>query len=499
MAIGALGCGGGGADVGESCATVADCASGLQCLDHICRPGCLANIDCGDGRVCDSHTCRLVETEVGDSCNGEADCGPGQSCRLPIDAFVAGDGTCQREATTGGVVGSTCQIDTDCRVGACALGRCTELCEVDGECLRGFQCVGIPRVSSDASSFLGGYYGCLPTRATLTFEVPLRPQVSQPLIIPVVNNATSLVLVAEAAQADERIGVTAVTDPENASIFTAPTTIAEYFAGALRHKPLPGVAVLQIPSTSAVALQAGVYTMTITSSSDRPGVTLEGRRVRIVEKLGPGATLDLHFHFADLTDHPCLPNVPALSPTTAPVDPQFQTVFLQRLRDIFAAANIAIGTVTYETTAAPVELEGLASERAGELFATADDDRGVSVFFVRTIMPAGLEAVVGGTPGAPLPRTGASGVAIAATALCNNTDPARRDEPAWDRLARTTAHAIARHLGLYRNREPEPEGADDPLIDSPTSDDNLMYWGEDGGTSLSTEQREILRASPVLR
>lgn len=128
-----------------------------------------------------------------------------------------------------------------------------------------------PRVSSDASSFLGGYYGCLPTRATLTFEVPLRPQVSQPLIIPVVNNATSLVLVAEAAQADERIGVTAVTDPENASIFTAPTTIAEYFAGALRHKPLPGVAVLQIPSTSAVALQAGVYTMTITSSSDRPG------------------------------------------------------------------------------------------------------------------------------------------------------------------------------------------------------------------------------------
>ena len=127
MAIGALGCGGGGADVGESCATVADCASSLQCLDHICRPGCLANVDCGDGRVCEDHTCRLVQSAVGDSCGAEADCGPGQSCRLPIDAFVAGDGTCQREATTGGVVGSTCQIDTDCRVGACALGRCTEL------------------------------------------------------------------------------------------------------------------------------------------------------------------------------------------------------------------------------------------------------------------------------------------------------------------------------------------------------------------------------------
>ncbi len=499
MAIGALGCGGGGADVGESCATVADCASSLQCLDHICRPGCLANVDCGDGRVCEDHTCRLVQSAVGDSCGAEADCGPGQSCRLPIDAFVAGDGTCQRIATAGGVVGEACAHDGDCRVGACALGRCTELCKADSQCLRGFQCVGIPRVSSDASSFLGGYNGCLPSRATLMFEVPLRNQPSQAVVIPVVNTATSLTLVAEAALPDERIGVTAVTDPENVLIFSAPTTVAEYFAGALRHKPLPGVAVLQIPSTSAVALRAGVYAMTITSSADRPGVTLAGRRVRVIEKLGPGATLDLHFHFADLTDHPCLPFDQVLDASTARTDPQFQNVFLQRLRDIFAAANIAIGTITYQATTAPVELEGLPSDRAAELFTTAAHDDGVAVFVVRTIMPAGIETVVGGTPGAPLPRTGASGVAIAATALCNNTDPARRDDPAWERLARTTAHAIARHLGLYRNREPDPEGAVDPLIDSPTSDDNLMYWGEDGGTTLSTEQRQVLRANPVLR
>jgi hypothetical protein len=486
--------------VGESCATVADCASGLQCLDHICRPGCLANVDCGDGRICQDHACKLVESEVGDSCKSEAECGPGQSCRLPIDAFVAG-GTCQREGTAGGVVGEACQGDPDCRVGACALGRCTELCEEDVHCLRGLQCVGIPRVSADASSFFGSYTGCLPTRATLTFEVPLRPQVSQTLIIPVVNTARSLVLVAEAAQGDERIGVTAVTDPDNHLVYETPTTVAGYFAGALRHKPLPGVAVLQIPSTSAVALQAGVYSMTITSSTDGPGITLEGRRVRVVEKLGPGATLYLHFHFADLTDHPCLPGGPVLGPSTAPIDPQFQTVFLARLREIFAAANIAIGTITYQATAAPVELEGLPRDRAAELFATAAHDHGVAVFVVRTIMPAGLEIVVGGTPGAPLPATGASGVAIAASALCNNTDPMHHDDPAWDRVARVTAHAIARHMGLYRNREPDPadEGALDPLIDSPTSDDNLMYWGEEGGASLSTEQREILRDSPVLR
>ena len=65
--------------------------------------------------------------------------------------------------------------------------------------------------------------------------------------------------------------------------------------------------------------------------------------------------------------------------------------------------------------------------------------------------------------------------------------------------ARVTAHALARHLGLYRNREPDPATALDPLVDSPTSEDNLMYWGENGGTALSFEQREILRQSPVLR
>ena len=90
-----------------------------------------------------------------------------------------------------------------------------------------------------------------------------------------------------------------------------------------------------------------------------------------------------------------------------------------------------------------------------------------------------------------VPGTGASGIAISMSALCH--------DPSWAHLARITAHALGRHLGLYRNREPDPETADDPLVDSPTSEDNLMYWGERGGTALSFEQREIVRRSPVLR
>ncbi|MBK9035161.1 MAG: hypothetical protein IPL61_28505 [Myxococcales bacterium] len=489
--VASLGCGGGGAAVGESCATVADCQERLQCLDHICRPSCLANIDCGDGRVCEDRACRLVESEIGAYCASEAACGPAQTCRLPVDAFVANGGTCQPEPTSGAIIGERCVADDDCRIGTCALGRCTELCIDDNQCLRGFLCTGIPRVSADASTFRGSYLGCLPSGATLTFDVPLKPLATQSIVIPIVRTATSMVVVAEAALPTDRIGVTKVIDPDNALVFTSPTTEEQYFAAALRHKPLPGVAVLQIPSTTAVPLQAGVYTIDVTSSADVGPVSLDGRRVRIVEKLGRGATLDLHFHFADLTDHPCLSAEQVLDADHAPTDPDFQNVYLAQLREIFAPANITIGAITYEPTNAPIELAGLVERRAGELFATSSYPTGVSVFFVRTLSPAGLEATVGGTPGAPLPATRASGIAVAATALCNNPD--------WEHLARITAHALARHMGLYRNREPEPEGAVDPLVDSPTSDENLMYWGEDGGTVLSLEQREILRRSPVLR
>ena len=482
-----LGCGGGGASVGEDCATLADCASGLQCLDHTCRPGCLANIDCGDGRICEDHVCRLVESAIGDACASEWACGPAQTCRLP-PTFVANVGTCQADPGAGAVVGEACMADTDCRVGACALGRCTELCTDSSECLRGFLCTGIPRVSPDASAALGSFRGCLPSRANLVFDIPLRAVTNQTVVVPVVDSATSMVLVATSEDATDEVGVTRVVDPENRVVFT--NDPAQYFTAPLRHRPQLGVAVLQIPSTTAVVLEAGVYTFDVVGPGPGRGA-LDGHRLRIIEKLGRGATLDLHFHFADLADHPCLPDEAVLDANAAASDPAFQTEFLGGLRAIFGPANIALGSVTYEPTDAPVELAGLPTERSGELFATSKHPDGISVFLVRTLSPAGLEAWVGGTPGAPLPGTGASGIAISMAALCH--------DPSWEHLARVTAHALSRHLGLYRNREPDPETALDPLVDSPTSEDNLMYWGENGGTALSFEQREILRQSPVLR
>ena len=43
-------CSGGGASEGEHCAILADCADGLQCLDHTCVPACLRMVFAAHGK-----------------------------------------------------------------------------------------------------------------------------------------------------------------------------------------------------------------------------------------------------------------------------------------------------------------------------------------------------------------------------------------------------------------------------------------------------------------
>jgi hypothetical protein len=485
--VGLLGCGPGGAAVGESCATVADCAEGLQCLDHICRPGCFANIDCGDGWVCDDRTCVLAEGEAGDECLGEATCGPGLTCRLPL-GVSGGQGHCEPEQPAAAVTGAACRSDGDCRAGACALGRCVELCERDGDCLRTMACTGIPRLTSDGSAVFDSFRGCLPGSATVVFDVPLRAATQQLIAVPVPSTATSVMVVAEAEAATDVIGAVSVTH-DGTTIFTSPTSPEAYYASPLRHRPMPGISVLQIPTTSAVPLSPGAYTLTLEVTNPSGTASLDRGRVRIVEKLGKAALLDLRFHLADLAEHPCLTG-PPLTAARAPTDVTFQLEYIEEIKRIFAQANISITEISYDDRAGTPAQAGLAVADAGELFAQPQPGRGISIYLMRTLSPAGLELAVGGTPGPPFAGTRASGIAIAASTLCY------RD---WRYLARITAHGLARYMGLYRNRDPGPDYAVDPLVDSPVDNSNLMYWSSELGTELSNEQRAVLRGSPVLR
>jgi hypothetical protein len=119
------------------------------------------------------------------------------------------------------------------------------------------------------------------------------------------------------------------------------------------------------------------------------------------------------------------------------------------------------------------------------------------VFFVRTLSPVGLQAI-GPAPGpAGLAGTRGSGVVIGVDTLCY------RD---WQHLARLSAHELARYMGLYDNVEIDDMPATtppvlhrDPISDTDTSTDNLMFYSELGGSSLTAGQRDILTRSPVLR
>jgi hypothetical protein len=215
-------------------------------------------------------------------------------------------------------------------------------------------------------------------------------------------------------------------------------------------------------------------------------------------------TLNLHFFFLDLANHPCsaMTDGNTLDRTTALAAPYFQRTYLSGLRTIMFHANISIGTITLEDIVDRPRLDSLDTlelEDVGELLSLGKYADGINVFFVRSLSPAGLQAF-GPNPGpAGLAGTERSGIVIGLDTLCY------RD---WGAMARLTAHEIARYMGLYHNVELEtplhPEWRD--LIDDGDGPGNLMYFSElagpdlvPAGTELTPGQGDMLRRSPVLR
>jgi hypothetical protein len=268
-----------------------------------------------------------------------------------------------------------------------------------------------------------------------------------------------------------------------------------FYTNPLRHQPALGQSVLAIPSSPSFPLQAGVYTLD--ASSLRPDLVAGSAipKLTVVAKLDTGVILDLHFHFLDLSDHPCASalGVGTLNAASAPDAAFFKDDFVGGLKGIFAHGGIALGVQTYDDITGHPDLDGLDIAEAASLLSLGMYGGGVNVFFVRTLSPVGLEAF-GPNPGpAGLGGTAESGVVIGMDTLCYRT---------WSQVARLTAHEVARYMGLFHNVEAEI-GAhakwQDPILDSDQSSSNLMFYSEFGGVDLSEGQREILAKSAVLR
>lgn len=540
------GCPGGGAGIGDSCGGSDDCASKLQCLNSRCVPLCERAPECGDGYSCDKGICVVAHGQAGDKCKSEVDCAPGLSCQIngaEVDIESRLVASCTAQNLLGRPAGAACDDDDACRNGTCELGHCVDLCRDTTDCPIEASCMTVPRVAANGELFSG----CLPSRGAITWPIPVTSASAQ-ILLPVPSGAVSAELVMSVDDPGQKVGVERVLDPCGCTRYTVPcpflagqsdpTTCTDIVAanefysqlpgsgatggsGAaasicgtptscnaagepvvnrIRHLPAFGRSVLLMPSISRPGeLKLGAYQIQVSSfwPDNSPGSAVP--RVSAVIRIGQGDALELHFFFLDLEDHPCAAATAGatLDAASAKLPGYFQTDYLGELREVFGRAGFGIDDASYEDIRDHHALDGLDIADAGSLLALGRYPRGVNVFFVRSLSPIGVE-VFGPNPGpAGLSGTPESGIVIALDTLCYRS---------WQEVARLTAHALARYMGLYHNVEPRDpaQGPDDPswqdlIPDSDTSNTNLMYFSERMGTELSAGQRDALSRSAVLR
>jgi hypothetical protein len=504
-------CPGGDGGVGSSCATLADCETGLQCLDHTCENKCRRGPDCGDGHSCtEDGFCVLATGQAGEKCYSEVECAPGLACVLDIDDGEDGvlDASCAADHD-GHAFGAECTIDDECRNGTCALGRCVDVCDQERDCADAHTCTTIPRINNVEEN-VGTFMGCLPVGGTIEWTIPISGTQDE-VFLPVPGNARSAIAVMSVDDESQYVGANRLLEPDNELRYQLDPEVFDPFdpRNDVRHTPALGASVMMIPSRPDHPIEPGAYRLQVSSfrliQTPAPPHLVQGTaspRLKAMAKLGDGSVLDLHFYFLDLGDHPCaaaMVGADSASAANKAMSP-FQDDYINWIRQYFARAGIALGAITFDDLPGHADLDGLDSSMLPDLLSLSTHAGGVNVFMVRTITPVGLQALVGSdrNPGDPSAGSRIGGVAISIDTLCYRSR---------QHLARVTAHAIARHMGLFRNVEPAPfEDLADPITDSPGPDDgetavrdNLMYFSEFGGTELSAGQKDILRRSGVLR
>ncbi len=476
------------AGIGEACDVHQDCVRDAQCLSGLCAPRCLEHEDCGGGYVCnDFGLCEPVDSTIGDACTRELDCGPSQACTLD-GADDNGDGrlaaTCQTEGN-GAATGGSCAGNDDCKTGICALGRCSEVCADHEDCPSSLACVDVPRLSAANAPL---FQGCLQPSGVLIHRHQLTlPSASLQVAVP--SHAQSFAVVAQVEDETQLVGVTRASDPNGAVLYQ---DTGDLYENPVRYEPRHGVSTFLLPNAPTMPLAVGAYTIDVASVAASGTNANDIPEVRVVYKLGgPGSVVDVNFYFLNLADHPCAKEFDdnRLSAAEAASSDSFQRLYLLEINDILDKAGISLGAITYTNVLDRTDLDSIGPTELGMLLSRSTTDSGINVFFVRSIDPPGVQVLPGGTPGTPaIAGTGGSGIAVSVETLCYRS---------WPQLARSTAHAMALQLGLFRNVE--PDGHADPITDSDTSSNNLMYYSEFGGTDISPGQSQILRSNPVVR
>jgi hypothetical protein len=496
----------------RDCSVTADCGrADYQCFQGTCRPNCAIDDDCGPGFICPDGTCQEKPgTPIGGDCVVNEDCASqvclnkkcvqacdrdsvcpsaqtcyinpvGQTKPLPTTQLLP---ICIAKRGTA-APGTACTADKDCDRGSCSLGLCTEMCTTNSDCRSGTTCaVNVALVDNRSGPT---FKGCLPQKALIEID---NPKGNVPL--PSTGQTFSIYTFVDPFDFDLAVGVTMLTDPAGAMIYTQPASDTEFYALPVRYLPTEASSTMLVPNSPRVTLMAGLYKFTFASSASAVPTS------RVYMKLGDGppstGSAPLNLYYTDLTGA-CqamtftqLKNG-AISSTINRLQTIFQqagiTVSKTNFIDVSASVSNSLRVATANGTAMLPDLDMLLQNATAGPGLTA----GLDVVLVRTITDpmgnqSGVLGIAGGIPSNPVLGTAHSGVAVSVETLCFGGSPV---------FASTIAHEVSHSLGLFHNIE-QDASVHDPLTDTLTDGkNNLMYWLEDSGEHLSAQQGQVIR------
>lgn len=543
------------------CASDADCGDGLRCQDGKCVPPCKTDTDCLPGYTCDTAagTCKPKPGKpMGQGCASDGECATGyclptrricsikcQSTSQCPSSYSCGletydkdyNGT-QESALAGCVpvkgskiAGEHCSQDADCAAGHCYNGFCMEGCIQDGDCVgTDLQCVTVNILLPGG---VPTYNGCLPRVgiSSYTLGTVSGTELGTYKGVDIPPTAASFILSTEVQSISEIGAVALLKDPNGLVLTGTATDSCEVFSEPNRYRYDVQYSSLFVPITPSVKIVPGIYTYAVSASQAGLPVT-----VKLRLKLGTAqkGTLNLNYYFLNLANS-CVPGG-KLDAASAPTHSWFGKV-RSDLATIMGKANLTIGKVTYQDINDPsldvieVPPTGVGVEFQ-KLFSSSQGQSGdsINVFFVRNITDSGMTGgiilgLAGGIPGpAGVHGTVHSGVSMSMQTACFQAfglNPAH-----------TLAHELGHYLGLSHNLEntlpgmldgqiycPCPCGANlscvtpssggsycrgmDPIPDTNTSPDNLMFWAAEStqtfkGNQLSPGQVRVMLDNPVV-